>query len=149
MVKETILSVYDNLTNPDRIEPINYPPKILPLLGTQSALTWIQYELPEELTLPLLQLSTLQATFGLVGDIAEIFLFKPRPVGFFIFYGSVQIPNCEGILAQHHGLIKIKNPSHSSPPIRSALVPHYPTRRPAHRNPFPCAALVFKNRLLG
>jgi len=100
-------------------------------LGTQPALTWIQYELPEELTLPLLQLPTLQATFGLVGDIAEIFLLKPRPEGFIIFYGSVQIPNCEGILAPHHGLIKFKNPSHSSPPIRSALAPHYPTRRPA------------------
>jgi len=100
MVKETILSVYDNLTNPDRTEPINNPPKILPLLGTQSTLTWIQYELPAELTFPLLQLSTLQATFGLVGDIAEIFLFKPRPVGFIIFHSSMQIPNCEGFLAR-------------------------------------------------
>jgi len=107
MVQETILSVYHNLTNPDRTEPI-YPPKILPLLGTQSALTWIQYEIPEELTLPLLQLWTLQATFGLVGDIAEIFVFKPRPVGFIIFYGSVRIPNCEGILAQHHGLTRLR-----------------------------------------
>jgi len=131
MVKETILSVYDNLTNPDRMEPINYPPKILPLLSTQSALTWIQYELPEELTLPLLQLPTLQATFGLVGDLAEIFLSEPRPVGLIIFYGSVQIPNCEGILTQRHGLIKIKNPSYPSPPIRSSRTPHYPTRRPA------------------
>jgi len=129
MIKETILSVYDNLTNPDRIEPINYPPKIIPFLGTKTALTWIQYELPEELTLPLLQLPTLQATFGLLGDIAEIFFFEPRPEGFIIFNGSVQIPNCGGILAPHHGLIKIKNPSHFSPPIRSALAPHYPTRR--------------------
>jgi hypothetical protein len=131
MVKETILSVYDNLTNSDRTEPIKSPPKMLPLLGTQSTLTWIQYELPAELTLPLLQLSTLQATFGLVGDIAEIFLFKPRPAGFIIFHDSVQIPNCEEILAQRQGLIKIKNPSHSSLPIRSSLAPHYPTRRPA------------------
>jgi len=100
MAKETILSVYDNLTNPDRTEPIKNPPKILPLLGTQSTLSWIQYELPAELTLPLLQLSTLQATFGLVGDIAEIFLFKPRPVGFIIFHSSMQIPNCEGFLAR-------------------------------------------------
>jgi len=130
MVKETILSVYDTLTNPDRLEPNNCPPKLLPLLDTQSALTWIQFELPEGLTLPLLQLPTLQATFGLVGDITEIFLFEPGPVGFIIFYDSVQIPNCEGILAQRHGLIKIKNPSYSSPPIRSSRDPHYPTRRP-------------------
>jgi len=131
MVKETIMSVYDTLTNPDRIEPNNCPPKLLPLLGTQSALTWIQFELPEGSTLPLLQLPTLQATFGLVGEIAEIFPFEPGPVGFIIFYDSVQIPNCEGILAQRHGLIKIKNPSYSSPPIRSSRAPHYPTRRPA------------------
>jgi len=89
MVKETILSVCDTLTNPDRIEPNNCPPKLLPLLGTQLALTWIQFELPEGLTLPLLQLPTLQATFGLVGEIAEIFLFEPGPVGFIIFYDSV------------------------------------------------------------
>jgi len=131
MVKETILSVYDTLTNPDRIEPNNCLPKLLPLLGTQSALTWIRFELPEGLTPPLLQLPTLQATFGLVGEIAEIFLFEPGPVGFITFYDSVQIPNCAGILAQRHGLIKIKNPSYSSPPIRSSRAPHYPTRKPA------------------
>jgi len=54
MVKETILSVYDTLTNPDRPEPNNGPPKLSPLLGTHSALNWIQFELPEGLTLPLL-----------------------------------------------------------------------------------------------
>ena len=130
MVKETILSVYDTLTNPDRLKPDNGLPKLVPLLGTQSALTWIQFELPEGLTLPPLQLPALQTTFGLVGDIAEIFIFEPEPVGFIIFYDTVQIPNCEGILAQRHGLIRIKNPSYSSPPIRSSRNPHYPTRRP-------------------
>jgi len=39
MVRKTILSVYDTLTNPDRIEPKNCLPKLLPLLGTQLALT--------------------------------------------------------------------------------------------------------------
>jgi len=39
MVKETILSVYDTLTNPDRLKPDNGLPKLVPLLGTQSALT--------------------------------------------------------------------------------------------------------------
>ena len=34
------------------------------------------------------------------------------------------------ILAQSHGLIRIKNPSYSSPPIRFSRAPHYPTRRP-------------------
>jgi len=48
MTKETIQSVYDNLTNPDRIAPKNYQPKIIPFLGTQPALTWIQYELHRE-----------------------------------------------------------------------------------------------------
>jgi len=75
MIKETILSVYDNLTNPNMTEPTNLPPQIKPLLDTKPALTWIQYEFPEELTHSILQLPTLQATFGLLGDIAEIFLF--------------------------------------------------------------------------
>ena len=117
MVKETILSVYDTLTNPDRLKPDDGLPKLVPLLGTQSALTWIQFELPEGLTLPLLQLPALQTTFGLVGDIAEIFIFKPEPVGFIIFYDTVQIPNCEGILAQRHGLIRIR--TRVTPPLRS------------------------------
>jgi len=42
----------------------------------------------------------------------------------------VQIPNFDGIYAPHYGLIKIKNPSHLPPPIRSTPAPHYPTRRP-------------------
>jgi len=129
MVNETILSIYDTLINPDR-KPDNCLPKPVPLLGSQSALTWIQFELPEGFTLPLQQLSALETTFGLVGDIAQIFIFKPEPVGFIIFYDTVQIPNCEEILAQSHGLIRIKNPRYSSPPIRFSRAPHYPTRRP-------------------
>ena len=46
MIKETILSVYDNLTNPNMTEPTNLPQQIKPLLDTKPALTWIQYELP-------------------------------------------------------------------------------------------------------
>jgi hypothetical protein len=129
MVKETIFSIHDTLINPDR-KLDKCLPKPVPLLGTQSALTWIQFELPEGLTLPDLQLSALETTFGLVGDIAQIFIFKPEPVGFIIFYDTVKIPNCEEILAQSHGLIRIKNPSYSSPPIRFSRTPHYPTRRP-------------------
>jgi len=86
---------------------------------------------PEELTHSTLQLATLQATFGSLGEIAEIFLFEPRPEGFIIFYGNLQIPNFDGILSPQHGLIMIKTPSHQSLPIRSTAAPHYPTRRPA------------------
>jgi len=76
-------------------------------------------------------LDTLQETFGPLGEIAEIFLFEPRPEGFIIFHGSLQIPNFDGILSPQHSLIMIKNPNHSSSPIRSTAAPHYPTRRPA------------------
>jgi len=97
MIKETILTVYDKLTNPNMAEPTNLPPQITLLLDTKPALTWIHYRLPDELTHSIPQLATLQATFGLLGDIAEIFLFEPRPEGFIIFYGSVQIPNFDEI----------------------------------------------------
>jgi len=43
----------------------------------------------------------------------------------------MHIPNFDGILAPQHSLIRIKNPKHSSPPIRSTAAPRYPTRRPA------------------
>jgi len=124
MIKETILTVYDKLTNPNMAEPTNLPPQITLLLDTRPALTWIHYRLQEELTHSIPQLATLQATFGPLGDIAEIFLFEPRPEGFIIFYGSVQIPNFDEIYTPNYGLIKI-------PPIRSTPAPHYPTRRPA------------------
>ena len=112
------------MTNPNTTEPTNHPPQLALLLDIKPALTWIQYKLPEELTHSIPQLATLQATFGLLGDIAEIFLFEPRPEGFIIFYGSVQIPNFDEIYTPNYGLIKI-------PPIRSTPAPHYPTRRPA------------------
>jgi len=112
-------------------EPTNHPPQLAHLLDIKPALTWIQYKLPEESTHSIIQLATLQATFGSLGDIAEIFLFEPRSEGFIIFYGSLQIPNFDGILSPHHGLIMIKNPRYPSPPIRSTAAPHYPTRRPA------------------
>ena len=109
----------------------NHPPQLALLLDMKPALTWIQYNLPEELTHSILQLATLQATFGSLSYIAEIFQFEPRSEGFIIFYGSVQIQNVDGILSPHHGLIMIKNPRYPSPPIRSTAAPHYPTRRPA------------------
>jgi len=107
------------------------PPQLAHLLDMEPALTWIQFILPEDLTHSPLQLATLQETFGPLGDIAEIFLFEPRPEGFIIFHGSLQIPNFDGILSPQHSLIRIKNPKHSSPPIRSTAAPHYHTRRPA------------------
>jgi len=116
-IKETIQTVYDKLTNPNMTEPTTHPPQLAHLLDIKPALTWIQYKLPEELTHSIIQLATLQATFGPLIDIAEIFLFEPRPEGFIIFYGSLQIPNFDGILSPQHGLIMIKNPSYPSLPI--------------------------------
>jgi len=130
-IKETILTVYDKLTNPNMTESTNHLTQVAHLLDIKPALTWIQYILPEELTHSTLQLTTFQATFGSLGEIAEIFLFEPRPEGFIIFYGSLQIPNFDGILSPQHCLIMIRNPSHPSLPICSTAAPHYPTRRPA------------------
>jgi len=87
--------------------------------------------LPEDLTHSPLQLATLQETFGPLGEIAEIFLFEPRPEGFIIFHDSLQIPNFDGTLSPQHILIWIKNPKNPSPPISSTAAPHYPWRRPA------------------
>ena len=100
-IKETILTVYDKLTNPNMTESTNHLTQLAHLLDIKPALTWIQYILPEELTHSTLQLATLQATFGSLGEIAEIFLFEPRPEGFIIFYDSLQIPNFDGILSPH------------------------------------------------
>jgi len=118
-IKETILTVYDKLTNPNMTELTNHLPQLAHLLDIKQALTWIQYKLLEESTHSIIQLATLQATFGSLGDIAEIFLFEPRSEGFIIFYGSLQIPNFDGILSPHHGLIMIKNPSY---PFTSDLI---------------------------
>jgi len=130
-IKETLLGVYDKLTNPHMTEMAIQPPQFAHHLDMKLALTWIQFILPEEFTQSPLQLATLQETFGPLGEIAEFFLFKPRPEGFIIFHGSLQITNFDGILSPQHSLIMIKNPKHSSPLILSAAAPHYPTRRPA------------------
>jgi len=130
-IKETLLGVYDKLTNTHMSEMANQPPQLAHLLDMKPALTWVQFMLPEELIHSPLQSATLKETFGPLGEIAEIFLFKPRPEGFIIFHGSLKILNFDGILSPQHSLIMIKNPNHSSSPIRSAAAPHYPTRRPA------------------
>jgi len=109
-------------------EMTNHPPQFARLLNMKPALTWMQYILPEELTHSTLQLANLQATFGSLGEIAENFLFEPRPEDFIIFNGSLQIPNFDGILSPQHGLIMIKNPINPSLPIRSTAAPHYSTR---------------------
>jgi len=73
--------VYDRLTNPHMTEMAIQPPQLGHLLDMKPTLTLIQFILPEELTQSPLQLVTLQETFGPLGEIAEIFLFKPRPEG--------------------------------------------------------------------
>jgi len=126
-IKETLLGVYDT----HMTEMANQPPQLTHLLDMKPALTWVKFILPEELILSPLQSATLQETFGPLGKIAEIFLFKPRPDGFIIFHGSLKIPNIDEILSPQHSLIMIKNPNHSLFPIRSAAAPHYPPRRQA------------------
>jgi len=130
-IKETLLGVYDRLTNQHGTATATQLPQLAHFLDMKPALTWIQFILPEDLTHSPLQLATLQDTFGPLGEIAEIFLFEPRPEGFIIFHDSLHIPNFDEILAPQHSLVRIKNPKHSSPPIRSTAAPHYPTRRTA------------------
>jgi len=130
-IKETLLGVYDKLTNTHMTEMVKQPPQTAHLLDMKPALTWVQFILPEELTHSPQQSTPLQETFGPLGEIAEIFLFMPRPEDFIIFHGSLKIPNIDVILSPQHNLIMIKNPNHSSLPIRSAAAPHYPTRRQA------------------
>jgi len=83
-IKETLLGVYDRLTNPHETATATQPPQIAHFLDMKPALTWIQFILPEDLTHSPLQLATLQDTFGPLGEISEIFLFEPRPEGFII-----------------------------------------------------------------
>jgi len=73
-VKETLLGVYDKLTNAHTTERVNQPPQFAHLLDMKPALTWIQYLLPENLLHSPLQSATLQETFGPLGEIAEISL---------------------------------------------------------------------------
>jgi len=125
-----LLEIYDSLSNPQGTAKATHRPQLAHFLDMKPALTWIQFILPEDLTHSPLQLAALHETFGLLGDITEIFLFKSRPEGFIIFHGNLYIPNFDGIMAPQHIWIGIKNPQHSSAPIRSAVAPHYPTRRP-------------------
>jgi len=134
-IKEILLGVYDKLTNVHRNERAIQPPQLAHLLDMQPALTWIQFILPEELVYSPIQSATLQETFGPLGEIAEIFLFKPRAEGWRKeFRGSWKIPNIDGILSPQHSLIILKNPYHSSLPIRSAkyLTTHQEDRPWAH-----------------
>jgi len=110
--------------------PATYTPRLTHFLDLKPAFTWIQFVLPEDFTHPPLQLPALHETFGPLGEIKEIFLFKPRPEGFIIFNGNLHIPNVDGIMAPQHIWIGIHNPQHPSAPICSPTSPHYPTRRP-------------------
>ena len=94
---ETLLGVYDKLTNTHMTEMTNQPPQLAHLLDMKPALTWVQFILPEELTHSSLQSNILQETFGPLGEIAEIFLFKPQPEDFIIFYDSLKISNFDEI----------------------------------------------------
>ena len=94
---ETLLGVYDKLTKTHMTEMTNQPPQLAHLLDMKPALTWVQFILPEELTHSSLQSNILQETFGPLGEIAEIFLFKPQPEGFIIFYDSLKISNFDEI----------------------------------------------------
>ena len=94
-------------------------------------LTWVQFILPTELTHSHLEWITFHDTFGLLGEIAKIFLFTPQPEGFIIFHGHLEILDIDSIVSPQHHLILIKNPNYSSLLIRSAVALHFPTRRPA------------------
>jgi len=130
-IKETLLGVYDRHTNPQGTAKATHMPQLAHFLDMKPALTWNQFILPEDLTHSPLQLVTLHNTFGPLGEITEIFLFKPRPEGFIIFHDNLYIPNFDGIMVPQQILIRIENTKHSSAPISSAAAPHYPTRRPA------------------
>ena len=100
--KETLFEVYDTLSNPRGTATATYTPRLAHFLDLKPAVTWIQFALPEDLTHPPLQLAALHETFGPLGEIEEIFLFKPRPEGFIIFNGNLYIPNIDKIMALQH-----------------------------------------------
>jgi len=128
--KETLLEVCETLFNPKRIATATYTPRLAHFLDLKPAVTWIQFMLPEDLTHPPLQYADLHETFGPLGDINEVFLFKPRPEEFIIFNGNLHFPNIDGIMTPQRTWIGIHNPQHPSAPVCSATSPHYPTRRP-------------------
>jgi len=74
-IKETLLRVYDRLSNPHGTATATQLPQLAHFLDIKPALTWIQFILLEALTHSPLQLATLHDTFGPLGEIAEIFLF--------------------------------------------------------------------------
>ena len=96
-IKDTLLGVYDKLINTHTTEMAEQQPQLAHLLDNKPALTWVQFILLEEIAHSPLQSTTLQDTFGPLGEIAEIFLFKPRPEGFIIFHGNLKIPNIDVI----------------------------------------------------
>jgi len=130
-IKDTLLGVYDKLTNTHTTEMAEQQPQLAHLLDNKPALTWVQFILLEEIAHSPLQSTTLQDTFGPLGEIAEIFLFTPRSEGFIIFHDNLKILNIDIIVSPQHNLLMIKNPNYSSLLIRSAAALHYPTRRPA------------------
>jgi len=130
MTKATLLEVCETLYNPRRVSTATHTPQLAHFLDLKPTAKWIQVVLPEDLTHPRLQRATLHQTLGLLGDINAIFLFEPRPEGFIIFTGNLQLPNIDGILTPQGTWIVINNPYYLSPPIRDATSPHYPTRKP-------------------
>jgi len=122
--KEILLEVCETLYNPRRATTATHTPQLTHFLDLKPTVTWIQVVLPEDLTHPRLQLKALHQTLGLLGDINEIFLFKPRPEGFIIFNGNLHFPNIDGILTPQRTWIGINNPQHPSAPIRTATSPH-------------------------
>jgi len=90
---------------------------------------WVQFIFQADLTHSHLKSIILHDTFGLLGEIAEIFLFTPKPEGFIIFHDHLEIPNIKSMMSPQHHLILIKTPYYSSPPIREALAPDFTTRR--------------------
>jgi len=128
--KEILLEVCETLYNPRGAATATHTPRLAHFFDSKPMVTWIQFTLPEDLTHPPLQLAALHETLGPLGDINEIFLFKPRAEGFIIFNGSLHFPNINGIMTPQRTWIVINNPQHSSAPICTTTSPHYPTRRP-------------------
>jgi len=125
-LKITLLGLNESLSSTRETEIIAPQPYLAPLLEVRP-LAWVQFILPAELT----NSHLLHETFGLLGDVAEIFLFTPKPKGFVVFHDHFKIPNIDSLMSPQHHLILIKNPHYSSPPIRGALTLHFPTRRPS------------------
>jgi len=130
ITKEILLEVCETLYNPRGAATATHTPQLAHFLDLKPTVTWIQVVLPEDLTHPRLQLAALHQTLGPLGDINEIFLFRPRPEGFIIFNGNLHFPNIDGIMIPQRTWIGTNNPQHPSAPICTATSPHYPTRRP-------------------